>query len=318
MDAFLLNGTLVACFTREFFIKNFHVILELFSVPHIGSRIYCSWEFFIKNSLIIFSNFLQVHLDPSCCNWFGFSVPDSLGNKRYFRYCRLPFGAAAAVQIVDSLIKPIKAFCHRYGCDLSVYIDDGIVIEITAIKCLISTYFCLHLLLLSGWSIKMAKCVLQPCNYITYLGFELNSIKMNISLPLLKVLKTELLIDNVLNAHAFQTPIPVRHLAQLLGTLAHAIHSHGSFVRLVSRNSNHNVGRCVSDFDWDASLVVSDDMARELTLCKTYFKTFNGQPLTHVQLKFDVMGPHQASYVLDHVNPADALKDVDIFVSGKI
>ena len=55
-------------------------------------------------------------------------MPDKNGSLIYYKYLRLPFGAATAVWVVDCLIKPIKYFCHRHNVDVSVYIDEGITI----------------------------------------------------------------------------------------------------------------------------------------------------------------------------------------------
>ena len=263
----------------------------------------------------IISFYLKVHLNPAISDLFGFSIPEEDGSISYYKYSRLPFGASTAVFITDQLIKPIKIFAHRLGVDLSVYIDDGIIIEISKFKSLASTYFVISLILCSGWSFQFAKCILSPTKEIVYLGYILNSESMIISLPEVKIVKLEYLLDILFKAFLENQPIESRFLASFLGKLSHAYFTHGSFVKIVARMSNHALGINVGYFDWDSFLFVNNDMYEEFKLCYKYLRSFNGQSLKLEQASFDVINSDQISHLVTDIDPKDSNKPYFVFAS---
>ena len=258
----------------------------------------------------------QVYLKPSCSEYFGFAVLDVFGVLTYYKYIRLPFGTATAVFITDALIKPIKFFCHRLGIDISIYIDDGITIELTYFKCLTSTYFVISILLLAGWSLQITKCNLTPVRNLQYLGYCLDTCKMLISLPVTKIEKVFVFIDKICDAFHSNTLFPVKIIASFLGLLAHSYYSHGPFVRFVSRNSNHTVGQIVTQYGWDSNCYITSDMFNEISLCKTYFPLLNGMPIRQEQKEFQILTPHQTSLLACEIDPRDVNLPYHVFISG--
>ena len=228
----------------------------------------------------------------------------------------MPFGCSTAVFITDQLIKPIKIYAHRLGVDLSVYIDDGIVIEISNFKCLSSTYFVISLILYSGWSFQLSKCILSPVKEIVYLGYILNSDSMIISLPEVKLLKIEFLLQQLFSAFLNNQLIESRFLASFLGKLSHAFYSHGNFVKIVARMSNHTLGRNICDSGWDSSLLINKDMYCEFQLCFKYLRTFNGQSLKLEQTDFEFLNKDQTSFLTMDIDPRDFEKPYFVFASG--
>ena len=101
-----------------------------------------------------------------------------------------------------------------------------------------------------------------------------------------------------------------------LGRLSHSYFSHGDFVKVISRNSNHELGLSVVQSGWESSLFVTFDMYNELFICKEYYETFNGQSIQKEEMKFEVISPNQISYILDSVDPKDVNLPRHVFVSG--
>ncbi len=258
----------------------------------------------------------QVRLHPEVSDLFGFCVKDLKGVKSFYKYTVLSFGVSTAVYLVDQLIRPIKVFAHRLSVDISVYIDDGLTIELTYFKCLTSTYFVISVILRAGWSFQISKCFLSPMKETVYLGYILNSHDMTISLPETKLVKMEFLLSQLMAAFENSSPVEARFLASFLGKLSHAIHSHGSFVKIVARMSNHALGLHVAYYDdWDHSLFVNKDMLRKFLLCNKYLRQFNGQSIFTEQQNFKIIGKHQTFDLVTHVNSNDICKNSFVFCS---
>ncbi len=179
-----------------------------------------------------------------------------------------------------------------------------------------STYFCISVILCSGWSFQITKCNLEPVRQVQYLGYLLDSSRMIISLPIVKIQKVLLLLDKILSAYENQVKISAKELAAFLGRLSHSYFSHGNFVKIVSRNSNHELGLCVVRSDWNSFLFISNDMYNELCVCKIYFESFNGQPIQTEEMKFEVISPSQITLLMKDVDPRDVNLPRHIFVSG--
>ena len=277
-------------------------------LPRISQDVYfTSWD--------LRGMYHQVFLDPSVTELFGFSYKNPDGSLSFYKYLRLPFGVASAVYLTDCLIRPIKHFCHRHNVDVSIYIDDGLTVEINYFKCLLSTYFVMSVLLCSGWHLQLSKCQLEPVRRIQYLGFILNSSTMIISLPVVKIQKVLILIDNILSAFDSNDPVSVKILASLLGKLCHAYFSHGDFIRVIARNSNHALGVYTTQYGWEGSLFVNLDMFQELSLCKEHFVPLNGQPIRTESKSIEVISPLQVSFLIDNIDPKDFDKSYNVFVS---
>lgn len=247
---------------------------------------------------------------------FGFQVDTADGKRQFYRYRKLPFGVSTAVFLVDRLVRPLKRFCHSLNIDLSVYIDDGITIEAGQFRCFAAVRFVVFILRMSGWKLNMVKSSLLPTQEISYLGFLINSNTMKVSLPEEKIVKVYHLLSVLRQAFYENTSVKARDLAAFLGILAHSQFSHGDVIKIISRNSNNELGKLVSTQSWAASLKVTADMKQELDFCFQYFRPLNGRSLIQEQAYYEIMGPRQIQYLVENITPEDMLKPCHIFVSG--
>ena len=71
------------------------------------------------------NQFFHVKLHPAACQFFGFAIQSDTGGTEFFQFNVLPYGFKPAVAIVTKLLLPVKAFLHRFGIRLTLYIDDG-------------------------------------------------------------------------------------------------------------------------------------------------------------------------------------------------
>ncbi len=261
------------------------------------------------------SMYHQLFLDPNITNYFGFAVEDIHGKITFYKYLRLPFGTATAVFIMDQLLRPVKTFCHKFNCDISVYIDDGLCVQPTFYKCLISIYFIITIVSFAGWTFQIPKCNFIPSTKILYLGYWLDSANLTLTLPDIKVEKIYFMLNRLISFFHQSIAFPVKELASFLGKLAHAIYTHGNFVRLVTRAANYHLGRTVSTFDWNAFLYVTDDMFQELLLCSKYFIKFNGRPMFLTQRSFEIFDQNTVKFLISNIDPAHCNLDASTIIS---
>ena len=90
---------------------------------------------------------------------------------------------APAPLYFTKLLKPVVALLRRLGLRIIVYLDDIIVFNQTREKILRDRDSTLWLLQNLGFVINWKKSVLDPSHCMEYLGFVINSLEMNLSLP---------------------------------------------------------------------------------------------------------------------------------------
>ena len=141
------------------------------------------------------NQFFHVKLHPDAKIFFGFETTSKSGEQEFFQFNVLPYGLKPAVAIVTKLLLPIKAFLHRFGIRLTLYIDDGRILGKSVQETEAKTMLTLLVLQLAGWNIQWAKTVASPVQSLYHLGFVTNTITMQYSTPpeKLKVLRDLLL-----------------------------------------------------------------------------------------------------------------------------
>ena len=105
------------------------------------------------------------------------------GTEVYLRDTRLCFGAKLSPGIFHRLTQVVKRMMGRRGYDLLiVYLDDFLIIADSKEKCAAALNCLIQLLRKLGFAIHWGK-VVDPTTRITFLGIELDSVSMSLSLP---------------------------------------------------------------------------------------------------------------------------------------
>lgn len=130
----------------------------------------------------------------------------------------LPFGLSLAPLIFTKLLKPVVALLRSKGILLAIYLDDIICIANSYDECLFCVSEIITLLESLGFIINYAKSKLVPNQIQTYLGFDIDSENMCLSLPNTKRKK----ILNHLQNTSKQNRLPIREFAKILGLLCSA------------------------------------------------------------------------------------------------
>ena len=153
-----------------------------------------------------------------------YSVPIALSDRKYLRfrwnnvlyqYSVMPNGLACAPRYFTKLLNPVFAYLRQQGHECFQYIDDSFIVADTIEKCNESVTALTETLGALGFMIHPDKSVLQPTNELKFLGFELNSHSMKISLTPDKTQKFLTAAFQLLNK---STP-NIREVAGLVGLM---------------------------------------------------------------------------------------------------
>lgn len=131
----------------------------------------------------------------------------------------LPFGLASAPRLFTKILKPVVGLLRKQGIRLIIYLDDILLMAPTAEELTRHIKLTVSLLELLGFVINYTKSQLSPVQSIEFLGFPINSVTFQISLPKDKVKSIKRECSKVLANQS----ITVRELARLLGKLSASI-----------------------------------------------------------------------------------------------
>ena len=156
-----------------------------------------------------------------------FSVPVTVKDRRWlrfwhydklFQYTCLPQGLTSAPRIFTRLLKPIMGHLRSIGITAIIYIDDCLIIAPSKEAIVDHVIYVSRLFDSLGLTINVTKSQISPVQVINYLGFMLNSIKMDVTLSSRKVIKIRDLGNFVLAS----TRVSVRLLSSFIGNLVAA------------------------------------------------------------------------------------------------
>ena len=135
--------------------------------------------------------------------------------ERTYQFKCLPFGLACAPWVFTKILKPLAAQLRQLGMRVIVYIDDILILaeskelardHVIGLICLLENL---------GFVVNKPKSILEPTQSIEFLGFSLDSVHQELSLPSGKVKKIRAETRHLLEANQ----ITARKLSQLLGRL---------------------------------------------------------------------------------------------------
>ena len=113
---------------------------------------------------------------------------------------RLCFGLRCAPNIFDSLSSLIVKMAHARGASRVInYLDDFLIIANSADQCLLERDIVIDCIRFLGFEVSWKK-VTAPSPVTTFLGITIDSIKMELSLPLAKVEKLKSLASSILSS----------------------------------------------------------------------------------------------------------------------
>ena len=184
---------------------------------------------FIPNEKFKMEGWLEVKEAVSRDCWFArmdlkdadLSVPIHADSQPYlaFRwrgtlYCwsQLPFGLKSSARVFTKLLRPVVAALRKEGITLIVYLDDFLILAPSA------TLFEEHarrtrgMLQSLGYTVNAEKSVLSATQRVTFLGYEIDSSTMTLSVPTDKIIQIKasvraVLVAGTVTLHAFSSVV---------------------------------------------------------------------------------------------------------------
>ena len=136
--------------------------------------------------------------------------------QRIYQFLCLCFGLGPAPRIFTKLMKVPIAVMRRLNVRLIIFLDDILILGASLEELEQARDTLMYLLQYLGFLINVKKSELNPTSQIQFLGVEINSINMTLSLPKEKVTKIRSQCQELL-----QKPVlKLRELASLIGRLS--------------------------------------------------------------------------------------------------
>ena len=153
-----------------------------------------------------------------------FAIPIHEKHKQYLRFSfqeklyqfnYLPFGLSSAPWVFTKTLKPALALLREMGVRLIAYIDDILILAETKEMAQNHIRGLSYLLQSLGFKINYKKSILEPTQIIEFLGIMVNSVLMELSLPLQKIKKIRAEARSV----GKEKMVSARTLARLIGKM---------------------------------------------------------------------------------------------------
>jgi len=194
---------------------------------------------------------------------------------KHFQYRTMPFGLNCAPRSFTKFLKPVVAKMRAQGVRIVQYLDDMLIMASSGEECVHHLRVLVGLLSRLGISINVEKSILQPCQELEYLGWEINTNQMRIRVPGAKL--KDLRRDA--RRTRMQLEVTLRQLARLLGriqSVAIAVFPTRLRCRELLRIKN---GAWARTRNWEFSVVLSEEAKQELLWWETQLGNWNGVAL---------------------------------------
>ena len=221
--------------------------------------------------------YFHVKLHPDSIKYFGFSLPGDQGELIYYQFTIMCYGFNQAVQVATRLTKPLKGWLHDQGIRAAQYLDDNLTLGENKQDCEYKFKLALLIFQLAGWKIQWKKTSIEPKQRLLFLGFIIDTVKMKFFAAEEILVNLENLMVEFLMKIVFKCSFNSRDVAGLLGKIQSLRRSHGSLVGIMSRSTQHQLGKFVTENDWKTGLVLNNLCFDELNALKNELKTSNGQ-----------------------------------------
>ena len=155
------------------------------------------------------------------------SVPIAESHRKFLRFiwegttyeftC-LPFGLCSAPRIFTKLLRPVMAHLRFRGLRLVIYLDDILLMAEDRETLLKQVHQTITLLEQLGFTVNRLKSILDPCHQIIYLGLQVDTTSMTLSLPTEKMQQ----IINSCKLILTKESITAQELAAVIGRMSAA------------------------------------------------------------------------------------------------
>ena len=141
-----------------------------------------------------------------------FTIPIHQDQQKYmvdgtcYQFTCLPFGLSCAPWVFTKLMKPLMTLLRSWGIRIIIYIDDMLIMADSKEEASQHLEVLVHLLEALGFIINQEKSLLCPVQEIEFLGLMVDSLALQLKLPVEKLWQirkeaTQLLASRAVSAH---------------------------------------------------------------------------------------------------------------------
>lgn len=199
---------------------------------------------------------------------------------RDYLFRSLPFGLSTAPWIFTKVMRVVAEQLRSEGVRLVVYLDDLLFIGATPEEAAAHTARATQLLSELGFLISWPKCSLTPSQRIVFLGFEIDSVAMTISLPDERVSTLQRMVEAALGSPSRQWK--AREIARLCGSLVSTRPAvRPAYLHLFWLNKDRD--RALAGGSWAASALLSSAARSDLSWWAANLSSQASSPLLQEQ-----------------------------------
>ncbi len=233
-------------------------------------------------SLDLESAYYHIRLHEDDQTYFGFALPcPETGEDIFFKYKVLAFGISTAAFALTRVTKPLVRYIHDRGIKFCIYIDDARVSAPSKEETWEQFTFVKEVFQAAGFVLSQTKTdtLKDVSQRKVYLGFQVDSSKMEVSVQPDKVESTVQIISQVL---AVPHSVPARLLAKAVGKLSSLELAMGPVVLLFLRSASFDL-QVTEEKGWSCSIPLSEETKRDLAEAAKSLWSWNGYPIRSPQ-----------------------------------
>lgn len=193
--------------------------------------------------------------------------------NQVFQFAALPFGLSSAPRVFTKVLKPVIANMRERGIRCLIYIDDLIIVASSVRECNEQARYAVQFLSELGFTVNMEKSHLVPKTQVEFLGFILDSKKMEVYLP---PKKSQIILTRIEELLANTQPT-IRQVSSMVGLMQSArwaIMPAVIYCRFLQRDLNCALQE--SNRDYNLAMTISIDARQELQMWHRNLLNWNG------------------------------------------
>ena len=242
-------------------------VCSTFSYRNLDNVVEFTTPFCVFAVIDISHAYRSVNVFPAHAKYQGFAWDLGSGNEFYTDHC-LCFGLRCAPFVFTQIGDFIVRCMARLGVQKVVnYIDDFIICECTFDSCLLGQQTLIRLVRGLGFAVNEKK-VIRPAHRVRYLGIDVDSTTMTLTLPEDKLIK----LKGVLCAFRSKRRASKLDLQKLAGILAHC----ATIIRAGRTFSRRVINLCNSIAERYDTTKLSAEFHADLDWWLSFAELFNG------------------------------------------
>jgi hypothetical protein len=191
--------------------------------------------------------------------YLGFSWKfEKSEHVRYFVFTVLPFGLSTAPYIFTKVVRPLESYWRLHGIKITIFLDDGLVIENNYESCKVLSLKIKHDLDRAGFVSNDEKSIWEPCQNIIWIGLSWNTLEGCIRITECRLRNFFEHIESIISNDYV---ISARQLSSFTGKIISTGAVVGNVSRIMTRHCSMSI---VAAQDWDSAFKLDQYSVNEI------------------------------------------------------